>query len=40
MKTKHWIFLILVLIGGLYIFHVYQGHGGVGGFKSGLGLSG
>lgn len=39
MKLKHWIFLALLLIGGLYMWHNYSQHGGVSGFKSGLGLS-
>lgn len=39
MKVKHWIILLLVLIGGIYVFHIVTQHGGVAGFKSGLGLS-
>lgn len=38
MKLKHWIFLGFVAIGGLYLAHVYFQHGGVSGFRSGLGL--
>lgn len=38
MKVKHWIFLILVVVGLLFLWHNYQGHGGVGGIKSGLGV--
>lgn len=40
MKLKHWVFLALVIVGALYVWHNYQGHGGVSGLKSGLGLSG
>lgn len=40
MKVKHWIFLILVVIGGLYLLHNFQGHGGSQGLKSGLGFGG
>ncbi len=40
MKVKHWIALTLVLIGGLYVLHNYQAHGGVNGLKSGLGFTG
>lgn len=39
MKVKHWIFLLLVLVGGLFVFHIITSHGGVSGFKSGLGLN-
>jgi hypothetical protein len=39
MKVKHWIFLLLVVVGGLYILHNYTSHGGTTGLKSGLGLS-
>lgn len=38
MKMKHWVFIGFVVIGGLYIFHTFTMHGGVGGFRSGLGL--
>jgi hypothetical protein len=40
MKVRHWIFLILVIVGGLFLLHNYMGHGGTAGVKSGLGLSG
>jgi hypothetical protein len=39
-KVRHWIILILVAIGGLYLWHNYSQHGGVAGMKSGLGLGG
>ena len=38
MKLKHWVFLAFVVIGGLFVWHVYSGHGGVSGFKQGIGL--
>jgi hypothetical protein len=38
MKVKHWLFLILALIGLLFVWHVYSGHGGSSGFKQGLGI--
>jgi hypothetical protein len=37
-KTRHWIFLILAVMGALYLLHNYMQHGGVMGVKSGLGL--
>ena len=40
MKLKHWVIVGLVLVGGLYLFHNYIGHGGVNGVKSGLGFGG
>ena len=40
MKLKHWVFLALVIVGGLYLLHNYQMHGGVSGVKSGLGFGG
>lgn len=39
MKVWHWLFLILVVVGALYLFHNWQGHGGINGVKSGLGFS-
>lgn len=38
MKLRHWVFLALVAIAVLFLWHNYQMHGGVGGVKSGLGL--
>jgi hypothetical protein len=38
MKVKHWIFVILVFVGLLFLWHNYQGHGGLTGVKSGLGV--
>lgn len=40
MKWQHWLVVILVIIGGLYLLHNYQMHGGVNGIKGGLGFSG
>jgi hypothetical protein len=39
MRWKHLFFVFLVIAGGLYCLHVYQQHGGVSGFKSGLGFT-
>lgn len=38
MRLKHWLFLAIFVIGALYVWHIYSQHGGVGGFKSGLGV--
>lgn len=40
MKLKHWVFLGLVAIGALYLWHNYSSHGGVAGVKQGLGFGG
>lgn len=40
MKAKHWIALGLLAVAILYLFHNYQMHGGVSGFRTGLGLGG
>jgi cbb3-type cytochrome oxidase subunit 3 len=37
MALKHWFFIALVIIALLYIWHIYSSHGGVSGFKAGLG---
>jgi len=37
MNFRHWIVLALIIIALLYIWHVYSSHGGVQGFKAGLG---
>jgi hypothetical protein len=39
-KLKHWIFVTLVLVGALFLWHNYSQHGGVGGIKTGLGIGG
>jgi hypothetical protein len=39
MKLKHWLFLGIAAVGALYFWHTYSQHGGVSGFKQGLGLS-
>lgn len=36
MKLKHWVGIAFFLIGALYVVHVYTGHGGLTGFRSGL----
>lgn len=38
MHLKHWLILALIIVGGLYTLHIYRQHGGVAGFKSGLGV--
>ena len=38
MKLKHLFALALVVIGALFLWHLYASHGGVSGFKSGLGI--
>lgn len=40
MKLKHWVFVALILVGGLYVWHTYSQHGGVSGFKQGIGIGG
>jgi len=37
-SIKHLIFLALVIVGALYVWHTYSMHGGVAGFKAGVGL--
>jgi len=38
MKLRHYLILALIAVGGLYAWHIYSQHGGVSGFKSGLGI--
>lgn len=38
MKLKHWIGLGFLAVGVLFVWHVATSHGGVSGFRSGLGL--
>lgn len=38
MRSKHYLILALIAIGALYVWHVYSQHGGMSGFKSGLGV--
>lgn len=38
MKLRHWVFIALVAIALLFLWHNYQMHGGTSGVKSGLGL--
>lgn len=38
MKFRHIVIVGLVLVGALYFWHTYSQHGGLGGFKAGLGL--
>jgi hypothetical protein len=40
MAVKHWIFLILVIIAVLFLWHNYSSHGGTAGLKQGLGVNG
>jgi hypothetical protein len=37
-KLKHYLIIALIAVGGLYVWHIYSQHGGVSGFKSGLGV--
>lgn len=36
----HWLWILLIVVGILFILHNYQSHGGVAGVKQGLGFSG
>lgn len=38
MRLKHVLILALLAVGALYVWHIYSQHGGVSGFKSGLGV--
>lgn len=38
MKLKHWVFVGLAITGGLFALHLMMSHGGVQGFKAGIGL--
>lgn len=38
MKLKHWVFVAFVVIGVLFVWHIATSHGGVAGFKAGLGF--
>jgi hypothetical protein len=38
MKLKHWVFLGLTAVGVLFVWHIAASHGGLSGFKSGLGI--
>jgi len=40
MKLRHWVFLILIVIAVLFLFHNYTSHGGVMGIKQGIGFGG
>jgi len=37
-KLKHWVGLAFMVVGALFVLHLFMSHGGVGGFKSGIGL--
>lgn len=37
MKFRHLVVIALIAIALLYIWHIYSSHGGVSGFKNGLG---
>lgn len=40
MRLKHWVLIGFVLVGLLYVVHMFTSHGGMTGFTSGLGLGG
>lgn len=40
MKLKHWVGIAFLLVGVLFIGHLVMSHGGVAGFKQGIGLGG
>lgn len=40
MKTKHWMFTVLLIVGLLYVYHVFVAQkGSLSTFKSGLGIA-
>jgi hypothetical protein len=39
-KLKHWLVIALVLVGALFVGHLIMSHGGIAGFKQGIGLGG
>jgi hypothetical protein len=39
MRFRHLVIIALIIIALLYIWHIYSSHGGVSGFKNGLGVS-
>lgn len=38
MRLKHYLILALIIVGALYVWHIYSQHGGTAGFKTGLGI--
>lgn len=38
MKLRNLVFLTIFLVGALYVWHTYSQHGGVAGFKQGIGI--
>ena len=40
MKLKHWVGLAFVVVGVLFVAHLVMSHGGLAGFKAGIGLGG
>lgn len=40
MRKMHIFFLLLVIVGALFLFHNYRSHGGWSGVKQGTGLGG
>lgn len=40
MRLKHWVLVGFIVIGVLYVAHIFMNHGGMGGLTAGLGLGG
>lgn len=40
MKLKHWVGVAFIVVGVLFTLHLFMSHGGISGFKSGIGLGG
>lgn len=40
MRMRHWVILGFLVVGALFVFHIFSSHGGASGFMSGLGLGG
>jgi hypothetical protein len=40
MKLKHWVAVAFLVVGALFVLHLVMSHGGVSGFKAGIGLGG
>jgi hypothetical protein len=38
-KLKHWVAVSFIIIGAAFVLHLVMSHGGVRGFKSGVGLA-
>ena len=39
MNAKHWLIVALIIIGTLYVFHMWNTHGSFSQFKSGIGVN-